>query len=82
MVYAVVITFTTNPRPIVIRKEWIFDYSEAKTLNNGINRNQIYSVYYSSNLESVADFTMEKKGFFVRDEDGVYDAKLYRFFGK
>lgn len=82
MAYVVATTFTTNPRAVVIRKKWIYQYSEAKNLNHGVNRNQLHSIFYSTDLEKEADFDLEKRGFFEREPDATYDAKLIRFFGE
>lgn len=82
MAYVVAITFTTNPRAVVIKKDWIFELREALSLNNGVNRNQTISIYYSNNLNNEANFGLEVRGFFDPDEECCYDAKLYRFFGK
>lgn len=82
MAYVVAITFTTNPRAVVIRKDWIYGYSQAKTLNNGINCNQTHSIFFSTDLEREPNFNLERRGFFEREPDATYDAKLFRFFGE
>lgn len=76
------------PRALIIRKEWIYQLYEAKTLNNGINRNQTHTVFYSTNDEKNPDFSIQKRVVFddnVEDADrtdALYAAKIYRFFGK
>lgn len=82
MVFFVAITFTTNPRAVVIREDWIYRNSRAKMYSYGLNRNQTYSIFYSTNLERQPNFTLEKRGFFEREFDATYDAKLFRVFGK
>lgn len=75
------------PRSLVIRKEWIFGLSECKTMNFGVNRNQDHTIYYSSDANSTADFTVAKKTTFddeieaARQENALYIARIYRFFG-
>lgn len=80
--FVVAITFTTNPHAIVIKEDWIYGYNRAKNLNNGCNRNQTHSIFYSTNLESQPNFYLEPRGFFQVEPDATYDAKLFRFFGK
>lgn len=82
MAYVVATTFTTNPNAVVIKKDWIFGYSEAKNLNHGINRNQIHSIFVSMDLTREPNFDLEKSGFFEKEHDATYDAKLKSFFGK
>lgn len=82
MAYVVAITFTTNPRAVIIRKSWIFNLSEARVLNNGVNRNQTISIFYSNDLNREPNFALEVRGFFQFGEDGCYDAKLFRYFGE
>lgn len=82
MAFVVAITFTTNPCSIVIKSNWIYQFSEARNMNNGINRNQTRSIYYSNNWNDNAKFDLEVRGFFDPTDEGCYDAHLYKFFGK
>lgn len=79
MAFAVAITKTQIP---YISTDCIYSFSKAKTYNYGVNRNQTYSIFVSRDLEKSADFSIAKKIVFVANVDALYDANLYKFFGK
>lgn len=82
MSFAVAILTTKPPTAVVIRKSWIYKFAESKTLNNGTNRNQIYSIFYSIDIDEVANFAAPITESFDPFADACYHAKIYRFFGK
>lgn len=82
MGFAVAIICSQFPRAVVIRKDWIYRFSTSKTMNHGANRNQWYSIFYSANIETAADFTLPFDQEFEEHVNACYHAKLYRFFGK
>lgn len=67
----------------VVSKDWINDLSWEKCVNNSINRNQEYLVYYSNmrlNEEIVPNFHTERAENFLGN--GTYICKLRKYFGK
>lgn len=82
MSFAVAVLMTKPPQAVVIRKSWIYKFSETKTLNNGANRNQTHSVFYSPFEERAADFSAPLKEIYQFYPDACYNAKIVRFFGK
>lgn len=55
---------------LVIPQEWIYDYSNAKQSNNGLNGNQDYLMFYTTKVDG------HKKGIPKSTYDPNFGAKL------
>lgn len=82
MGFAVAIIGSQNPRAVVVRKKWIYQFNETLTMNNGMRKNKKHIVFYSNNINAEADFSLPLKQTLDESSDACYHAKLYRFFGK
>lgn len=84
MSFALAILITKPVAAVVIRKSWIYKFSESRTLNNGTNRNQTYSIFYSTDIDEIPNFAAPYAETFddLADESYCYYAKIYRFFGE
>lgn len=86
MAYAVGVV--KNPllwsRALIIPTTWIRELVADPTMVNlGLNRNRIFTIFYSTHEETEPNFTLEVRDVFEEENrlDALYAARIIRFFG-
>lgn len=67
---------------VIIPYFWCDDIDWPKTINKGLNANENHLIFYSSDTEKDADFTIPVRSTFDSNSDGCYFAKLRRAFSE
>lgn len=77
------VAFLNNQnKNVIIPYFWCDDIDWAKTINNGLNRNENHLIFYSPDIEKDPDFTLTTRSTFDSNSDGCYFGKLKRSFSK
>jgi hypothetical protein len=76
-----VIRLARSKDKFVVPKNWIQNFNDAKCLNKGIKMNSKHIVYYSVNKNDEPDFNLNIAKS-LQPLPSLYEAHLYRFFGK
>lgn len=68
---------------ITVQESFVYDLNQQKLKNNGVNRNQMFKIFWSNNANcEIPDFDAE-----ISDvhpplaENACYSGRLYKFYG-
>lgn len=67
---------------LVVPSKWVHKLNVVELINNGLNTQQIYLVFFSTNEEVEADFNAPILADYVDDVNATYEVFILRFFGK
>lgn len=68
---------------IVVPENHIFDLNQAKLKNIGVNRNQNFKIFWSSQTNSMPNFNSNRSYIFPpATDEACYIGRIYKFFSK
>lgn len=75
--------FKFSKKYITVQESFVYDLNQQKLKNNGVNRNQMFKIFWSNNANcEIPDFDAE-----ISDvhpplaENACYSGRLYKFYG-
>lgn len=73
---------TVSKKNVVIKAAWIKNFSLATYFNKGLKSSRNEIVFYSKDIDNEAHFDGQMFYEYVENENGLYVAKIHRYFGK
>lgn len=68
-------------KSVVVPANFICQLDNAKTFNNGINRNQLHLMFWSQNQNKTPNFNLPISVQFNSSIDACFEVKIQRAFG-
>lgn len=77
------VCLTAQRKNVLVPDYWCATFDLAKSINEGLNRNENHFIFFSADLKTKPDFSMEAwKGAFEPEVDRCYFGKVVRAFSK